>query len=292
MTPLTSPEPQEYTLWQKQLREYIGSQRDTTSFFWLIDPTAHETLPGFMWELEKDPVAWPLYMNTYMEEAVNTGPFMVPYRESSPVTGWIFKEMRLTPLGCMLTVKPSNEKKAFEHLQNLLECNNSEGKRSIFRYYDPRVAYGISTYRDDEAKKRLLGPLLKLESWEPGRAVPFVIGTGVDHGYRCMEIENCNADLVAHIWNETQIHTLLNAVSSQFSAGLDKLELPEAYAVLSRTDIFLKSYGFSDRYSLTYASCVVAEYGEAILHREDVVQAFEENRGAAQADEIFSSIGL
>ena len=93
MSPISTPIPQDYSQWRSTMERHIHAAPEDHQFFWLIDPCAHEDLPGIIRKLDPQADPWPLYMDTYLDEAKNSGPFMVPYRTDSEFTGWMLREL-------------------------------------------------------------------------------------------------------------------------------------------------------------------------------------------------------
>lgn len=286
MSPLSTPAPQDYSLWCYNVQQHIHNAPDHHRFFWLVDPCAHDGLPGLIWKLDPQPDAWPLYMNTYMEEVINSGPFMVPYRPDAEFTKWMFQELRLLPLGCLIEVEAASVHIAFEHLQNLLEALDGEGKTSIFRFYDPRITYGISTYQDQTVTPRLLGPVLHLDAWEPGRCVPVHLGNGIDSGIRSAGMESYDTAFFEHIWDEVTIHTIVGTLGHEPGMRLRTLPFPEAYSLLEQTARILSSYNYQDRESLVYGSSVSAWYGLGFWKKVEVQDALINRPVKAPLNEV------
>lgn len=292
MSPLSTPVPQNYGLWRYNIQQHIHNAPDHHRFFWLIDPCAHDELPGLIWKLDPQPDAWPLYMNTYMEEAINSGPFMAPYRPDSEFTKWMFQELRLLPLGCLIEVESASVHRAFEHLQNVLECMGESGKISIFRFYDPRIAYGINTYKEQNVTPRVLGPVLHLDAWEPGRCVPVRMGNGIDSGICSAGPEQYEGTLIYHIWDEVEIHSIIGTLGREPGIILRSLPLPEAYSFVAQVHTILLQYGYQDKRSLAYGASVTARLGMEIWQQPSVISAFQERPLQAPINEVFTSIDL
>lgn len=283
------PIPHAYGLWRHNMQRYIHNAPDHHRSFWLIDPCAHNELPGLIWKLDPQPDGWPLYMNTYMEEAINFGPFMVPYRQDSKFTNWMLQELRLLPLGCLIELEAASVHTAFEHLQNLLECQDAEGKRSIFRFYDPRIVYGINTYEDKAVVPRILGPLLRLLAWEPGRCMPISMGNGFDSGIRSAGIENYDQKFLEHIWDEVKIHSTIGTLGRETGIKLRNMPLPDAYQFVEEVNNILRQYSYTDRYSLAYGTSISLRLGLSIWKGSDLQEALETRPANAPLSEIMES---
>lgn len=292
MSRLSAPAPQIYDHWRYNIQQHAQHAPAHHKFFWLIDPSAHDELPGLIWKLDPQPEAWPLYMNSYMEEAINSGPFMVPYRPGSEFTKWVLQEMRWLPLGCLIEVESASVHTVFEHLQNLLECANGDGEASVFRFYDPRITYGISTYEDQSMAPRILGPVLRLDAWEPGRCVPVFMGTGADNATRSPGMEHYDAAFFEHIWDEVLFHTIIGTLGRESGMALRAMPLPEAYQLMQQTSTTLIQFGYSDRNSLAYGASFSAYYGLSVWEMPAVRQALEKRPAQAPLREVLESVNI
>lgn len=279
-----------YTEWRQALERHISESKQMRSFYWLVDPCSHEDLPGLIWQFDQQPIVSPLYVNTYKQEAINSGPFMVQYHQDSYFSQWMLNELKNAALGCMIEIESEKLNIAFEHLQNMLECLDSNGKHSIFRFYDPRIIYAITTYKDKNISDRILGPILKLYAWEPGRSTHVALGAGFDTGMRGNELEHYEQYFFAHIWNEVQLHTLIGNLWNGYA--ICDLNLREAYVVFEKTFQFISSYGYHDRFSITFACCVAADQGDSVWRRPDVIKVFEQRPQNASIEELFEFIDL
>ena len=292
MSFLSMPKPQDYTAWQASLVKNIDNAPLEHVFFWLIDPCAHPELPELIWQLDPNPDAWPLYMNTYLEEAMNTGPFMLLYKKNSGLTGWLWREMWAAPLCCLVEAKKTQANELFQHFQNLLECKNPQGKSSIFRFYDPRLLYGISTYQDADVTRRILGPSLHMMGWEPGRQVPVHLGLGTDMGFRSEGLESYDEAFFEHLWDENRVHATIGTLGHKTGMKLRAMPLAEAYKLVEEVQRILWQYHYTDRYSLAYGSSVTARLGLAVWDRPDLRETLATRPMNAPLAEIMESLDI
>lgn len=290
MSPISTPIPQDYSQWRSTVERHIHAAPEDHQFFWLIDPCAHEDLPGIIRKLDPQADPWPLYMDTYLDEAKNSGPFMVPYRTDSEFTGWMLRELRALPLGSLIEVESASAHIAFEHFQNLLECLVAGGGQYLFRFYDPRILYAVSTYGDQTMMPRILGPALYLDAWEPGRCVPVRMGSGSDSGIRCSGMEEYEEHFIHHIWDEVDIHSIIGTLGREPGMILRSMPLPESYQLVSYVHTNLLRYGYQDKRSLAYGASVTARLGTEIWQQQSVIDAFEDRPPQAPIDEVFTSI--
>lgn len=229
-------------------------------WFWVIDACAHPDI--FEKVRQRDPShdAWALYMNTFMEEAMQAGPWFMPYDLKSSFTSWLFSLMEEIPIGFLLSVQHGGGNEMYEHLQNILECTFSqsedsqqhENKSGLFRFYDPRILYGLTTFSQSEYVNLVKGPALSLHAWEPGRSV------AVTHRSTPAQ-KNCRTDhphlpesLIDHLWMENQIHTILSTLSGSPGDALRAMPLPKAYKYVEDIRIRLKSSPYSNNTDVAY----------------------------------------
>ncbi len=206
-------------------------------WFWVIDACAHPDLPGILWQLDSSPDAWALYMNTFMEEAMQSGPWFMPCNVESNATQWLFSQLEKTPLGFLLSVPHGGGNEMYEHLQNLLECTfsypenpqSSQGKAGLFRFYDPRILYGLTTFYDSDYINLVKGSALSLHAWEPGRSIPVIKRYTTDQKTFCAKAPQLPKSLIDHLWKENQAHTIIATLAGDPGVQLRTMPLTEAY---------------------------------------------------------------
>lgn len=272
---ISTPERENYPAWRSTMIDLIRNHPEDSALFWLLDSPAHPSLPGILWNLEPMPDALPLYMSSYYDEVVNSGPFLVQCKVDSPIMKWILQEAENRPLASLIHVDKSASDDLFDHLQNVLECMY-DGELTLFRFYDPRVLYGIQTSKDNKSITKILGPICRWDSWEPGRCVAIQLGNGLDSGYRCEGPLKYPDDFLQHIWDENNIHTLVAQLSHRFKE-FSVNTLQDSYKYIEDTYNFLSKYEFEDRESLTYGACIAAYHGKNIWNNTTVKEAFNKN---------------
>lgn len=206
-------------------------------WFWVIDACAHPELPGILWQLDSSPDACALYMSTFMEEAMQSGPWFMPCNVESSTTQWLFNQLEKVPLGFLLSVPRGGGDEMYEHLQNLLECTFSQAKNSqphekkagLFRFYDPRILYGLTTFYDSDYINLVKGPALSLHAWEPGRSIPLTNRYTTDQKNFCTGTPQLPKSLIDHLWKENQVHTIIATLDGDPGVQLRSMPLPEAY---------------------------------------------------------------
>ncbi len=293
MNSLTMPERQDHAEWRQACLQHMREAPADHAFFWLLDSCAHKKLPGLLWELEPHPEAWPLYMNTYLEEARDSGPFLVRCGADSRLTLWALHESAERPLGILLELRPDTTGETFQHLQNLVECLDPQGHRSIFRFYDPRILYAVTSYAaDNRLPLRVLGPALRMTGWEPGRCVPVSVSLDMDSGLRCSGPEQHDEQCLMHIWDENRIHTTIGTLGGESGITLRAMPLPEAYRLVEEVCRILSRHGYLDRRSLAYGTSVTVRCGLEIWTRPDLREALEVRHPKTPLSEILEFLDI
>lgn len=284
--------PQLLADWHTDMRLLMARQEH--EFYWILDACAHPDLPGILWDLDEDPQALPLYMNTWQEDVAESGPWILPAGGHDAVSAWIFSQCGKRPLGCLAEIAPGAYDEVFEHLQWQLECRpGDDSETALFRWYDPRILYGMTTWPDlPGILPRFMGPTLRLHAWEPGRCVPVVCGSGQDTGYRSEDTETYPYSLIEHIWNEVMIHTIIGTLGLSQGQTLREMPLPEAYALGERAALAISAAGYDDRRSLAYAMSVSARRGPGIWDEPEVRAALAERPANAPLMEIIEELDL
>lgn len=265
--------------------------RQEREFYWILDACAHPDLPDILWELDEEPQA--LHMNIMREDAAESGSWILPARNHDAVNEWILAQCRERPLGCLAEIAPGTYNEVFEHLQWQLTCRLDGGTEFLFRWYDPRNLYGMTTWPDlPTVLPRFMGPTLRLHAWEPGRCVPVVCGSGQDTGYRSEGTESYPEILFDHIWDETMIHSIIGTLGLSPGAILRKMPLPKAYALGVRAALVISAAGYDDRYSLAYVMSISARLGLGVWDDPKVVKALAERPADASIIEVLDEVGL
>ena len=284
---------QSYAAWRMKISSMLLQKESGSEFYWILDACAHPKLPGILWELEQNPEARPLYMNTYKEEVSAAGPYILPANDNNAVSRWFFEQSNEKPVGCLIEIAAGFYPVAFEHLQQQLECYPGNEHLTLFRWYDPRILYGLSTYSEqDHIRARFMGPVLYFHAWEPGRCSDIVYGIGRDLGIRSEAPEYHDEKLFDHIWDEVSIHTIIGTLGSETGMKLRSLPLPEAYKLVEQVQQILLRYNYFDRRSLAYGASITAKLGLDIWERADVREAFEQRPPNAPIDEVIESLDI
>lgn len=282
-----------YADWRMNVYSLL-SQRDwINEFYWILDPCAHPELPGVLWTLEPDPCARPLYMNTYFEEVAAAGPLILSAQKNHIITKWILDEARERPLGCLMEIANGSYTQAFEHLQQQIECYPGKDTLTIFRWYDPRMLYGMSTYpNQNEILSKFMGPVLYFRGWEPGRCCGIAFGAGKDLGYHSEEPEYYEEKLFEHIFDEAMIHTIIGTLGHMQGKHLREMPLHEAYALGETVANTIFQAGYEDKRSIAYAIALTVRLGPYIGEEQNVKTALAERPEKAPLSEVLDQIGL
>lgn len=284
---------QSYADWRMKILGLFSQHEQAREFYWILDACSHPDLPGMLWKLEAEPRACPLYMNTYREEVSSSGPYMLPVRGNHRITQWIFEHSGEHPLGCLAEIAPGTYPEVFEHLQGQTECRPGGGPAALFRWYDPRMLYGLTTWPGLQGiLATFMGPTFFLHAWEPGRCADIVCGPGCDLGYRSAEPEAYPESLFDHIWDEAMLHSIIGTLGHAPGRLLRAMPLPRAYAIGERAALALSAAGYDDRLSLAYAVSLSARLGPFIWDEPRVIEALAERPAQASIMEVLDEIGL
>jgi len=233
-----------YEEWQAGLYHKImtsicdsASTELARDWFWVIDTCAHSELPDIFWKLDNSSSASPLYMNTYREEELRTGPWLIPCQLNSGASQWIFNQAQQIPLGFLVSTNKGTEDMLFEHFQNLLECSvrytDGSLKKILYRYYDPRVLYAIGTYCEQTRTVLIKGPARSLHAWDPGRQACINRYYTNDKLTIAPEQHTLTQAFLDTIFEKNKIHTVIGSLGGQTGELLRSKPLSEAYAYVS-----------------------------------------------------------
>ena len=242
--------------------------------YWVIDPCASPDLPGILDAVKPGENRIPLFLNTYREAVAKAGPTLVPYIPGSDFNNWLFNLLETAPAGYLVQVARGEEDGLYEHLQNLAECTGPDGKRAMFRFFDPRIMYAVTTFPYPTAAEQLLGPVLRLDGWEHGRRSAISAGDGEDHRYRCVAPIPYHQEFLDHIWKEVKIHTLIRFYAGSFAVSHPNAAYTDLYDDMETTYRFLEANGFTDVESFNQAAVFTAAYPSCIWENRDVIEAF------------------
>lgn len=283
--------PQSFADWCTDIFSQI--KKGEHEFCWIVDACAHPDLPDIFWELEDDPQAFTLYEGTSYDDDVESGPWMVPAGRHSAVSEWLFAQCEDVPVGCLAEMAPGTFEEVFKHMQGQLEYRLDNGEVTLFRWYDPRTLYAMSTWFDLQTiLPAFLGPVLRMHGWEPGRGTGFAFGDGKPSRRRSKGKKSYPYSLIEHIWDEVMIHTIIGTLGLSQGETLRAMPLPEAYALGARTARALSDAGYDDRESLAFAMSVSARLGAGIWDRPEVIAALKERPAGASVSDVLSGLNL
>jgi hypothetical protein len=254
-----------FSAWAKQVLVDIDSCGSDFCWHLVYDPCLGPEI-GELATLSEPPLKpWPLYLNTYSEEAQKNGPQLLKLIPGSVFNHRILEIMAPKPLGLLIMAEAEKQGDLFEHLQDFFECLEEDGKRILFRYYDPRVFYGFTTYTDQAQARLLLGPALRMLTWEPGRCQPVELAQDKDHGLRSQGgVMGLSETFTDHLWGEARIHTVIGALKEMINTPFQPLikaqPLAETYKYVENVLHRLKDYPMSN-YNLMASTLLTMEYG-------------------------------
>ncbi|UQZ87811.1 hypothetical protein C4J81_00690 [Deltaproteobacteria bacterium Smac51] len=271
------PERPAFEEWAQARLAEINEPPEGQGWHLVFDPLAGPDLLAEAGRADSSAKFWPLYLNTYIEEALASGPHMVRLEPHSPLSGWALSKMRDMALGLLFLAETDKFEALYEHLQNFFECRLPGGRRAFFRYYDPRQFYGFTTYGDPDQGLLLLGPALKALGWEPGREITMELSQPRDRGFRCppggLGVGDAFSD---HLFRECRIHTviggIINQVGEHYKARLAAKPLPEAYAMVQRLADQLAEYPLNNN-NLALATFITIDKGQSFWRRPEVREA-------------------
>ena len=223
----------------------------------VVDPCANETLPNMLNAFAQKLKVWPLFLNTYDETVIPLGSQFIRCAPQSRFIKWCIGHMQENPIGILVLTEEAKSDELYEHLQNFFECVLPSRRKVLFRYYDPRLLYGFTTYSDKRPSQLLLGPSTQIKAWEPGRAVAVELAQQEDNGWRCSEELGLSDEFMDHLWAQTKIHTVIGAITKEMGSPtgekLKRQPLPESYNFVEKVQTRLKKYAL-DNYNLMVAT--------------------------------------
>lgn len=263
-----------------------AEQQKNYHWFWIIDGCAHPAIQGLL-QNEAAAEAWPLHMNTYMEDVRAAGPWFVRHAPGGKLGDWMLEHLEECPAGFLLKGTHGDEQMLFDHFQQLLECTMPDGGDGVFRYYDPRMLYGITTSGDMDMVKLVCGPACDIYAWEPGRAVP-VNFTRRSQGYiLCEEPPQLRQELLDHLWMEAQCHTIVSTLGGEIGEELRNRPLREAYGTVASIQAVMRRTRYRDNQDVALAVAYASHTGSQVPLQHVVVSILA---GAYPPDQSFEDI--
>lgn len=216
--------------WCLALQAQIAAAVTGQEWYAVVDPFADEQLPGILWHFDSKPEIWPLFMNTLKPETCMQGPLFVRLQPQSQLTEWLTERACTQAVGLIYEVHSAQSASLFEHLQNLLECLLPEGKKGLFRFYDPRILFALSNALNQLPYMRVPGPATSVHAWEPGRGVPLHLrGPGTLCGEEGITLEE---QLLDEISRYTMPYAVISSMQGRVGTRLRALPLPEVFQMV------------------------------------------------------------
>ena len=246
-----------YSEWKHGLFSYtqlafLDVSPSEIELFWILDGSAWPDLPQLLRGFGAASNAWPLYLNTYLEEVRNSGPWLISCKPGMALNDWVLEQLEFNPLGLLVYIEKYSNFIMFDHFQRLLECVLPNGKQGLFRYYDPRVLFGINTFEDGQYIRQVCGPALAIETWEPGRCLPIRITQAIKDDYYT-GIQALPQPLLNHLAIQTRMHTVINTLGGVTGTALRSHPLPEAYAFVQSISNFFEGSLYQTNSDLAFA---------------------------------------
>lgn len=159
-----------YAQWRRHVLNAMAAS--DMSWFAVLDPAASRDLPGLLWTVEKEPMAWPLLPDAVPREVAVRGPLFVRLMPNGELAQWFLDGAGEHALGLVCAVKRGGEGGLFRHFRRLLAWEHPAAGPCLLRVHDPRVLHALCRFRDPQWALCVPGPAAMLFAWEPGRAEP------------------------------------------------------------------------------------------------------------------------
>ncbi|OLF53365.1 hypothetical protein BTN82_17710 [Pseudomonas chlororaphis] len=145
-------------------------QHPETRFYVLVDGARYLTLENRLDAAGAAvQVEW-LLAGTELDEISRAGPALVAFvGESDAATqllDWLIERDQKSPLVSWLWSERSYEALS-NHLRSHLFTRLPDGRRALFRYYNPVVRRGLESVLDNEQRMALMLPLDRWQIWQP-----------------------------------------------------------------------------------------------------------------------------
>ncbi|UQZ87807.1 hypothetical protein C4J81_00670 [Deltaproteobacteria bacterium Smac51] len=250
---------QTYDEWIASRLSAIG-QAEGRSFFWIVDGCADPDLLRLI-KTTRETETWPLYMNTYLDKVRDAGPWFIRHQSGADLIHRLIRRMEQTPLGFLAVVRRGDEEILFDHLQLILECSMPDGGEGVFRYYDPRVLYGLNSFSDPEFMRLVCGPAMAIHFWEPGRSKPLSFQPEPGNYTPPAAPARLTTELIDHLWLEAQVHTIISTLGGEYGGKLRKMELPSAYGFVDGIRKLLSGTCYKSNQDVAFATALAIAEG-------------------------------
>ncbi|WP_395505546.1 DUF4123 domain-containing protein [Ectopseudomonas hydrolytica] len=132
--------------------------------FALVDGARYLTLES---RLDQAPGRWQwLLAGTELDAIKQGGPALLQLEERSDLQHWLVNRDRKEPLVSWLLSTKSFEVLS-QHLGSLLFTRLPDGRKSLFRYYNPVVRRALDGVLDKEQRQLMMRPIEHWLVWQP-----------------------------------------------------------------------------------------------------------------------------
>ena len=159
-----------YAQWRRHVHDAMAAS--DMSWFAVLDPAASRDLPGLLWTIEEEPMAWPLLTRGVPREVAVRGPLFVRLEPNGELAQWFLDGAGEHALGLVCAVERGGEGGLFRHFRRLLAWEHPDAGPCLLRCYDPRVLHALCRFHDAQWALCVPGPAAMLFAWEPGLAEP------------------------------------------------------------------------------------------------------------------------
>lgn len=107
-----------------------------------------------------------LFEHTELNELRQAGPAIVRLDRPSPFRDWLVDRDRKAPLVSWLLSDASFDALS-DHLRSQLFVRMPDGRRALFRYYNPLVRRALESVLTGEQRRHLVAPIPYWLTWQP-----------------------------------------------------------------------------------------------------------------------------
>ena len=140
------------------------SDKPGLKLFALVDGARYLTL-GKRLDQASDRWQW-LLDGTELDAIKQGGPALVQLEERSDLQNWLVDRDRKEPLVSWLLSTKSFEVLS-QHLGSLLFTRLTDGRKSLFRYYNPVVRRALDSVLNKEQRQQMMRPIEHWLVWQP-----------------------------------------------------------------------------------------------------------------------------
>ncbi|MCU1717545.1 DUF4123 domain-containing protein [Pseudomonas sp. 5P_3.1_Bac2] len=130
----------------------------------LVDGAKYLTLGN---RLDSSSTQWQwLLAGTELETIKHAGPALVHLKDDGDLQNWLVSRDRKEPWVCWL-MSTHGFDVLVKHLGSLLFTRLPDGRKSLFRYYNPTVRRSLDSVLTVEQRQQMMGPVNHWLVWQP-----------------------------------------------------------------------------------------------------------------------------